>query len=80
MDERTRESRERWEGRVDQELQTIRATIISIEIVAREMQDDVHSIDLKVQTLATKFLFVVGIGTLVGGGIVSGMIGLLFKH
>lgn len=72
--------RERWRGEVDSDLKSIKQHQRDMDVRITAAERSTRDLELKVQTLATKLALYSALGAFGGGGIMSIIVGLFFKH
>lgn len=72
--------RERWRGEIDSEIRSLKQTQRDMDVKFNEASKSHRELELKVQALATKLALYSALGACAGGGLVSVIVGLFFKH
>ncbi len=72
--------RERWRGEVDVELKTIKETLRDQSKEISNMAKEHQALALAVKGLSTKLTGYAAIGAFLGGGAMSVVVGLFFRH
>ena len=72
--------RERWRGAVDERLKQVEASQKALDAKTELNEANLHLLELKVQSIATKIGIYASLGAFVGGGAMSVIVGLFFKH
>lgn len=72
--------RERWRGQIDSEVGTLKERMTKIEKNFEQAQILHNELALETKSLSSKFAVYAGIGAVVGGGVMSTIVGFIFKH
>jgi hypothetical protein len=72
--------RERWRGEVDTKLLSLEREFRLMQADVNNAERTVRELELRVQTLATKIAIYASIGAALGGGVMSMIVGLIFKR
>ncbi len=72
--------RERWRGEIDSELKTTREILREMKADSKRVETDLGDLKLIVKGLSTKMAVYAAGGAVIGGGIMSFIVGLVLRN
>lgn len=80
MSEREDEGTERWRGKVDAVLDTVKAQLHTISAKLDGTDVRINTLDLKVQANAVKIAIYAALAAFIGGGVMSIVVGFVLTR